>query len=227
MERVLLFSLTAMANPTLLAATTLTLLLPEPKKVMSGYLLGALTVSITLGMIIVFTLQDSEAVSTAKRTVNPAADLAIGTLLLLIAFVLGTGRHEGLVERRHARAATKADEAPPRWQRAIGRGSPRTAFLVGVLLTLPGASYLAALTSIVKLDAGTAESALLVVMVNVIMLAFLEVPLLGFMIAPEWTPRTVQRAKRWFARHGARSAMIGATLVGCLLILRAVITIVS
>ena len=36
MNTVLLFSLTAMANPTLVAVTTVMLLLPDPKKLMFG-----------------------------------------------------------------------------------------------------------------------------------------------------------------------------------------------
>src|SRR5207247_2104194 len=54
MNHVFLFSLTAMLNPTLLAATTVLLLLPNPKKLMLGYLLGAMLMSITLGLVIVF-----------------------------------------------------------------------------------------------------------------------------------------------------------------------------
>jgi hypothetical protein len=43
MEKVFLFSLTAALNPTLLTATTVMLLLPSPKRLMLGYLAGALT----------------------------------------------------------------------------------------------------------------------------------------------------------------------------------------
>jgi hypothetical protein len=219
MGHVLLFSFTAMANPTLLTATTVMLLLPKPRQLMLGFLLGALTTSLTVGLLIVFTLHDSGLVSTTKHTLSPAADLAIGGLLLLLAFVLGTGRHERLANRR------RDDKEPARWRQAIGSGSPRTTFVVGMLLTLPGASYLAAMLSIVKLDPGTTESVLLVVMVNVIMLALLEVPLIGFAVAPDRTARTIERAKRWLARNGLRSAVIGATLIGALLILRGLITL--
>jgi hypothetical protein len=46
---VILLSLTASLNPTLLAATTGMLLLSRPARLMRGYLLGALITSITLG----------------------------------------------------------------------------------------------------------------------------------------------------------------------------------
>ena len=73
MKQVLLFSLTAMANPTLVAATTVMLLLPHPEKLMLGYLLGALLTSITLGLVIVFALENSSALSTAKQDRQPGA----------------------------------------------------------------------------------------------------------------------------------------------------------
>jgi hypothetical protein len=225
MQQILVFSLTAMFNPTLLAATTVMLLLDRPKRLMLGYLCGALTMSITLGLIIVFELGSSGAVSTAKHTVNPAADIVLGCVLLVVAFVLGTGRHEGLAQRRRERKAAKPPKGPPRWQRELSKGSPRTTFAVGALLSLPGASYLAALTGIVKLDPGTTQSVLLVLMVNVIMLAFLEIPLICFAVAPEWTPRAIERGKAWIWRHGRRAAVIGAALLGAALVIRGVVTL--
>jgi hypothetical protein len=47
---VFLLSLVAMLNLTLLAAATVLLLMPNPKRLMAGYLLGAYTTSITLGL---------------------------------------------------------------------------------------------------------------------------------------------------------------------------------
>ena len=90
MQQVLVFSFTAMANPTLLAAATVLLLLPNPKRLMLGYLLGALTMSVTLGLVIVFWFKNSGGVSTAKHTVNPAVDIALGAILLLLSIVLAS-----------------------------------------------------------------------------------------------------------------------------------------
>jgi hypothetical protein len=218
-SRVLLFSLTAMFNPTLLAATTLMLLLPSPKKLMLGYLLGAMLTSVTLGMVIVFSLEDSGAVDTAKRTVDPIVDLAVGALLLVVALVLRSGRGE--------RKRPKKEKGPPRWQRALSGGSAKVTFAVGVVLTLPGASYLAALTAVSKLDATTTETVLLVLMVNLIMLAILEIPLIGFFVAPERTAATVQRATDWFSGHARQVIVAIAAGAGTLLIVRGVIELIS
>ena len=56
---------------------------------------------------------------------------------------------------------------------------------MGALLTLPGFSYLAALSGISKLNYATVPTVLLVLMVNLIMLALIEAPLIGFAVAPE------------------------------------------
>ena len=47
------FALTAALNPTLLTATTVMLLLDHPKRLLLGYLLGALLTSLTCGLVII------------------------------------------------------------------------------------------------------------------------------------------------------------------------------
>ena len=224
MDQVLIFALSAALNPTLVAASTLMMLLPNPKRLMVGYLLGALTTSITLGLLIVFSFEGSAAVTTIEDTLSPAATLALGAIFLLGAFVLRTGRHQRVVERRRAR---KQDKRPPRWQQALGRGSPRTTFVVGALLTLPGASYLAGLSRIDKLNYSTAETVLLVVGFNLVMLALLEVPLLCFTVAPSWTVATIDRVKAWIGRHALRFAVIVLTVLGALLVIKGLIELLS
>ena len=223
MSKVFLFSLTAALNPTLLAATTVMLLLPNPKRLLLGYLLGAYTTSITLGLAIEYWLHDSGTVSTAKHTINPIVDITLGALLLLVAFVIGTGRLAARRERKQEGEPKKT----PRWQRTMSKGRARDTFVVGVLLTLPGASYLAALDQIYKQDLSAPEVVLTVIAVNVIMLMLLELPLVGYAVAPEWTPAAVERLKGWLSRNGARAAVIGAAAIGVALIVRGIVTLLN
>jgi len=227
MGRVLLFSCTAMVNPTLVAATTVMLLLPSPKKLMLGYLLGAMLTSVTIGLVIIFALKDSSVPSSAKTTANPVVDFAVGGILLIIGIVLGTDRDRRLRERRAQRKSREEEHKTPRWQQALSKGNPRITFCVGALLTLPGASYLAALDSIRKLHYGTVGNVLLVLLVNVIMLTLIELPLICFAIAPEWTPVAIERVKAALRRHGHTAAFIGATAIGLLLILQGLVTVIS
>jgi hypothetical protein len=226
MSQVILFSLTASLNPTLVAATTVMLLLDKPTRLMLGYLLGAYMTSITLGLVIVFTLSNSSTTNTTKNALSPAVDIGLGVVALAISYVLYTGRHEGLKERRRARKAAKPDKRPPRWQRELSKGSARTTFIVGALLTLPGASYLAGLDEIHKLKYSTPVTVLVVIGFNLVMLWLLEVPLASFLVAPEWTPRAITRAKLWVSRHAHDFAVRGSAVLGLLLVIKGIVGLV-
>src|SRR5204863_538490 len=122
-------------------------------------------------------------------------------------------RRERRTARRQAKKAAH-DDRPPRWRRELAKGSPRTTFVVGALLTLPGASYLAGLTQIHKLGYSTAATVLLVIGFNVVMLWLLEVPLLCFLIAPDRTPHAIERTKAWVRLHAHRVAVRGLSALG-------------
>ena len=222
MSDVVLFSLTAMANPTLIAVTTVMLLLPSPKKLMLGYLIGAYLTSITLGLVIVFEAEKSGIVSSGKQSINPAIDFALGGILIVLSLVLRSDRDRRIRERRaeHKRAKPKKT---PKWQTFLSKGSFKMTVVIGALLTLPGASYLAALTSLAKLHYSSAVTVLIVILINVVMLALLEVPLICFAVAPDWTPGAIERAKGFFRIHGRRYLIVVLMVLGGLLILRAVI----
>lgn len=199
------------------------LLLPNPKKLMHGYWLGAMMTSITVGLVIVFAFKHSSLVHTAKHTINPIVHLALGVIFLVISLVLRTGEDKRLEQRRAQRKHGKPNKGPPHWQRALDKGNPTISFVIGAVLSLPGASYLASLDGIMKLNLGTTITILLVLMVNAIALVLLELPLISFTIAPDWTPTAIRRAKDWFVRDWRTIAEIGTTLVGLLLLIRGVI----
>jgi Sap, sulfolipid-1-addressing protein len=226
MGKVLLFTLTSTVNPTLIAVTTVMLLLPSPKKLMLGYLIGAYLTSITLGLVIVFSAEHSGIVSSGKQSVNPAIDFALGGLLIVISLLLRSDRDRGIRERR-AEHKREKPKKPPKWQTFLSKGNFKVTIAVGALLTLPGASYLAALTSLAKLHYSTAVTVVIVVAINLVMLALLEVPLLCFAFAPDWTPGAIERAKQFLRIHGRRYLIRGFMVLGVLLIVRAVIELLA
>ncbi len=227
MGDIYVFAFTAALNPTLLGATTVMLLLDHPKRLLLGYLLGAMLTSVTLGLLIVFSLDGSSgATTTTQNTLSPAANFALAGILLVVAYVIRPGRvprEEGrLADRRRRRQEGKKEKGPPRWQTALSKGTARTTFVVGALLTLPGGSYLIGLSHIADQNASTAGTIGLVLSFNLIMLMLLELPLIGYTFAPEWTERTIHRFRAWFNRN---SKTLGFRLVvglAMLLIIRGV-----
>jgi hypothetical protein len=221
MNQILLFSLIAMASPTLLAATTVMLLARDARAVMLGFLLGAMLMGVGIGVVVVVVLQQgSRAVSTVEHQLSPALDVALGVAFLAVACVLGTGGHRRLAERRRR---SRTGKAPPRWQRALDGASPRVTFGIGALLALPSASYLAALGGVAKLDLAAGDAVLLVLLVNVIRLLILEVPLAGLVLAPAGTPAALQRGRAWFGVHGHVIAVVGPAVLGALLVARGLV----
>ena len=219
-------ALLAMLNPSLVAATTVMLLLPRPRSLMLAYLLGAYMTAITVGLVIVFALEGSSFASTAKRTVSPSENIAVGAVLLLVAIVLQTGRDAPVRERRQRRKEAKAHagEAREPWaERMLGRGSTTLAFAVGAVLSFPGASYLTALGRIAKVNPGTVPTVALVIGFCLIQLLPLELPLLGYAFAPERTQRAIESFRAWVARNGRRAVTVAASVLGVLLIVRGVV----
>jgi Sap, sulfolipid-1-addressing protein len=229
---ILLLGLVSMFNPSLLAAVTVMLLLPNPKRLMVGYLLGAYTTSITLGLVIVFTLQGSSAESTSKHTISPLEDIVVGLLVVVIAFVLGTGRDQPFQgrrkEKKEAKLKAKVQAGKPTESlplRLLGKGDPKITFVVGAILSFPGVSFLTALDKINKLNPGTVPTVLLVMGFCLMQQILLEVPLLGYVFAPERTQDRVTRFKAWMGAKGRTAAVIGAAVIGVVLIARGVITL--
>jgi hypothetical protein len=220
-------ALLAAVNPTLLAMVTIMMLLPNTKKLMFGYLLGAYITSIALGMAIVFSLHESSSFDSAKHTLSPLEDLVIGAILLLVGYVLRSGRGERLRERRKQHKEEKSGGDPKQsWpERMLGRGSARVTFVLGLLLSFPGVSFLTALGRIAKLDWAAAPTAGFVIVIAMIQLLLLELPLLGYLVAPDWTGDAVVRFRTWIGRSGPRVASYVALILGGLLILRGVITL--
>src|SRR5215831_12350016 len=110
----------AAVNPTLLAATTAMIMLPHPRRLMFGYLLGAYLASISIGCVIVFELEHSESsLDTTKHAVAPAVDIIFGLLLLVIAWAIRSGRDTWRRERMARRREARANKPPPRWRRAL------------------------------------------------------------------------------------------------------------
>src|SRR6185436_7171442 len=146
MGNIFLYSLVAAANASLLAAVTVMLFLPSPKRLLVGYLLGALLVSLTIGFVIVFAVDSSSATDTAQNSLSPSMDIALGLISLLVAYVLRGGHDQRLAERRKKKSdGAEKEKSPSKVEQLLGRGSARVTFAVGVVLTLPGVAYLAAL----------------------------------------------------------------------------------
>jgi hypothetical protein len=230
MGGIVVLAFTAALNPTELAATTVMLLLPSPGRLMFGYWLGAMLTGIALGLVIVFALKGGGAEHTTRHTVGPVVWLVVAALLVVAAVALARGEDRRLRERRAARREEKAvveEKKTPKWQKALQEGTPWHTFVVGILLSFPGASYLAALDRLIHLHYSTVVTVLVVIGFNVIQNLSLEIPMLAFRIWPTQTPAAIDKAKAWISTHGREYAVWALGLLGVAVAIPSVIALLS
>jgi len=225
--------------PTLLAAVVLILAQDDPRRLLFAYVGGAMMISLLAGFVIVGALEGSDVVSSSTssgRRVGPGVDIVIGLFALALFWGMLTNRlgrfAEPIQRRRAARKAAKesaeaaGDKRDPWSKRVLTSGSVKLAFLLGVALNLPGALYLIALKDIAAADYSAAESALLIVAYNLIMFALAEVPLVGYLVAPDATRDRVNRFNAWLGANGRTVAAALCGIAGTLLVLRGVVDLV-
>jgi hypothetical protein len=222
MGNIFLYSLVAAANMTLLTAVTVMLFLPNPKHLLIGFLLGGLLVSLTIGFVIVFDVHESRATSVTQNSVSPTIDIALGMILLVAAYVLRSERAEQRRERKR-KENEGIEKGPSKVERVLGKGSARITFLVGMVLTLPGVAYLAALHELDKLNYSAPVTILVILGLNAMLMIVLEVPLVGYVFAPERTVAAVQDFRGWLSKNGLKAGIYTAAGLGALLIVRGVV----
>ncbi len=222
MINVLVLAVASAVSPTILAVVIVVLHRPHPRRLLAAYLVGGMLTSIAVGIAIVTSLNELDAVSGSSPAADPIVNFTIGFLSLLVAYVLATDRDAGFSERRHEKQAEKPQRDP--WsERVMSRGSAPIAFAVGVALNLPGAFYLVALKDIAQGQSGTGSQVLVVVVFNLIMFLLAEVPLLGYSFAPEATEVKVEALNGWMARHARQIVVVIATTIGVYLVARGIV----
>ena len=206
---------TAALNPKLLALDLLLIENRRPRAMFLCVLLGGMTVALTIGLLDVLTVHADAIKSQGK--VSAGVDLALGLLLLALGALLATGRLH-----RRQRIAVPAGTTPPEkpekpvkkdsWaQRVLAEPRLGLAMLVGALIGLPGASYIAALHNLVAGKYSTAIQVVAVVVFVIIDFLLIIIPFLFLELRPEATKAALKRTQDWLLGH-AMQLMVGIAL---------------
>ncbi len=204
MGQIILLAVAAAFYPTLLAVVILILNRPHPVRLLSGFLIGGMAVSISIGVAILAFADTSNLGTNSSGSTNPIISLVLGVLLLAIAFVLvtgrdlpGAGRRAARKEKKAAKAAAEDDGKEPWTTRLLTKDSFALAIILGVVLNLPSVWYLQALKEIDVGGYSQASSLLLILMFNLIMFALIELPLAYYLVRPDGAAAAVARFDAW------------------------------
>ena len=172
---------------------------PRPK--VGVFLIGALACTLTVGFVVVFVLHDAGIGQGSEQSDQYWLRLAIGVVFMAVAVFL-------------ARRPPRPNRGPSRVSRAASQGGLFAIFVVGVALYLPSPTYLSALQVVGTTKMSDAATAIWVVIVVAIVLITVEVPVLLFLLAPDWTVPKLQAVKGWLDRNGRTLLVAVVGLIG-------------
>ena len=172
-----------------LAAILLLTQANRPRPRVAVFLAGALTCTLAVGFVVVFALHDAGVGQSDQGTDQYWLRLVSGVAFMVAAVVL-------------ARRLPKPHSGPSRVSRAANEGGLFAIFVVGIALYLPAPTYLAALEEVGSTKLSPAAAAVWVLIVVALVLITVEVPVLLFLLAPDWTVPKLQAVNAWLDRHG-------------------------
>jgi hypothetical protein len=218
LAEIFLLSVGSMFWPFLLAVDVIAFQTSRPPAILVAFLAGGLLTTVALGIAVVSALEQTALVTTSRHATSAAVDLTIGVLCLVAAAVIRRGG-------RKPRTAPSTPPTPGRFEKLVVRGGP-IAFVVGIVANvIPGVLPLIALKNIAQLDYSTAETVAVIVGFYLVMFTFVEVPIVGYLVAPAWTNRAVDSFNRWLARNLRTLAWSALAVFGTLEVVHGLIEV--
>ena len=185
-------ALLAALSPTALLVTAVYLGSERPKLIAALYLAGAVIMSLVMGVVILVVLRNAGLSHADQRSPRYGFRLGLGILLAAAGIVVARRRPAHDPERPKQGLVSRVTERP----------SPVSAFLAGVLIFAPGATFFAALQVIATARAGVELTLVAVIIVVVINVLLVWLPIVFYLVAPEVTSRYLNAFNGWLRANG-------------------------
>jgi hypothetical protein len=167
-----------------------------------SFLFGAVLVTLVAGVALFVVLRAGGLNQPEEREARYALRVGLGALALGVSMLL--------VVRKPR--PPDPDQKPSLVMRLASRQGPASAFSVGVLVFIPGVTYLAAVQVIATTKADPAVVVLGLALVVAVDVMFAWLPLLFFVVAPEATTRWLTGINGWLHSYG-RHVLVAATAI--------------
>jgi hypothetical protein len=204
------FALLASISPTSLLVMAVWLGSANPRRMALFYVTGAVIMTVTMAVVVLLVIRLTGL--NLQRHHDPRYGLRLGLGVIALAsaaFVFYRRLHKPRAEPKQGKGFI---------QRLISRPSPWAAFVSGVLLFAPSATFIAAVQVIATSNADVAEVAVAVVVVVAITSLIVWLPLLGYLAAPEATERRLAQLNGWLRTHGKTLVVYALAVGGAVLI---------
>lgn len=187
------FAMLAAMSPTALLVIAVYLGSARPRRTGSYYLAGAVLMSVITGVTVFAALHAGGLSRPGEHEPRYGLRLGLGALALVTSVV---------IMARRPRAANPAKQGQGLLSRMIATPSPRTAFIVGVLVFSPSVTFIAAIQAIATARASLELSVLALAIVIVLNVLLVWLPILAHLVVPGWTSRTLAAFNAWLRARG-------------------------
>jgi len=219
-----LLAVGSMFWPLLLVVVVIALETSHPAKILLWFYVGGFVTAVSVGAALVFLLQDSPLMTGSRLPAAPWVDIVLGTLALVIGFLLRRAHRRRERHRPRREAAKKQSKVEDRLHRLVENGGP-LAFAGGVVgSVVPGPLVLIGMANIAQLGYSTIGTLVVILCFFVIVFTFIEVPIGGFAVAPEQTKATTLTVKAWLDHNLLRLAAWALIIVGAVEVVRGIVT---
>jgi Sap, sulfolipid-1-addressing protein len=225
---ILVMAIAISLEPFRIGMTVLMLNRPRPPLQLLAFLCGGFAMGMTVGLVVLFGLR-SRLLNGPTQLNLPKIQILIGALALLAAAVLAVrayllrdGRRSGAPADPNGKAGGHSGWFARRARRLLNGRSLWVAGVAGLGIALPSFDYLAVLAVILASGAAAGTQVGALVVFNAVAFALVEIPLLGFLLAPEPTRASMSALHNWIRarRRGEVATLLAA--VGCALLAAAV-----
>jgi hypothetical protein len=200
------FALLAAISPTALLVMAVFLGSANPRRTALMYVAGAVLMTVVMAVAILYLLRGTGLDQPREREPRYALRFGLGVVALAAAVVVSR-------RRRPLPAASEGEgRRPGLVARLSASPSPRTAFLLGVLLFAPSTTFIAAVQVVATANADVPVTAGAILVVVILSAATVWLPLLAYLAAPDATTRALGAANAWLRARG-RALVIGGLLV--------------
>jgi hypothetical protein len=203
-------------EPFRIGMTVLMINRPRPGLQLLAFLAGGFIMGATVGLIVLFVLRP--AMGSAHFTL-PRVQIIVGAILVVYAGVVATGVLEKRDDKPPGFLSRRFQPLIERTRQVVNGGSLWTAAVAGLGIALPSVDYLAALALIVASGAAAAVQVGALLMFNMVAFAFVEIPLLCYVVAPDRTRAALSALQEWLRTRRRRAISILLAIVGCVLLI--------
>jgi hypothetical protein len=214
------FAVLAALSPTALLITAIYLGSARPRTTALCYLAGAVLISTVMGVAVLLLLRYGHFQLPGHRTPRYGLRLGLG-LLILAAIAVVARRRPRLLglpgQPPHPGSPGQPGQGRGIVSRLVASPAPVTAFVAGVLVFMPALTFIAAIQVIATARAGFPLSTLGLLIVIVINVAFVWLPFLAYLAAPDLTTRTLAAFNAWLRARGRILLMLALLVAGAVL----------